>query len=311
MAFQRVVNRKMPDGRLKKVYPFHLSLEGMESTLLCRDEEDYDHLQKSYYLSAWKHNCLIVSEIAMSNHGHAAILAPDMEGAYGVGEWVKKRHSQYLSWKYNESGVLSRSDINVQYLDNDWYVRNALAYIHRNALDAGSRIEDYPWSSYRAMFVEGRCPQGVMRVSALSRREREAFFRTHEQLAGVPWLLNNDRHLEPASACDYTYLEEAFNHDQAFFFKTLGSVNEAEMSQILVLNGRERHTDASMMAIIAKLADKWYHAEVLKMTPEQKARILPYLYRSYRTSIPQLSRCLQMSREVVASLLPGRRWKTD
>ncbi len=51
MAFQRVVERLLPDGTIAKVYPFHISLEGMESILLCRDDEDYDHLEKSFYLS--------------------------------------------------------------------------------------------------------------------------------------------------------------------------------------------------------------------------------------------------------------------
>ena len=293
----------MPDGRIQKLYPFHISLEGMESVLLCRDDEDYDHLEKSYYLSAWKNGCQVISEIAMSNHGHTAILASGIEQARRTGEHIKKRHSQYLSWKYNETGILARSDINVQYLDNDWYVRNALAYIPRNAADAGVRIEDYRWSSYRGMFVGGRCPAGTRRVADLTRREQIRLFRTHEELSGVPWVLNDDDSIEPASACCYQYLECAFDNDQAFFLKTIGSVNPAEMQQLLVVNGRIRHTDSEMLAIISRLADKWYHQTVVELTPEQKARILPYLYRSYRTGISQLARCLQMSRELVIRLL--------
>lgn len=275
----------------------------MESVLICRDDEDYDHLQKSYYLAAWKHNSLIASEISMSNHGHAAILVTGMKQAQDAGEEVKKRHSQYLAWKYNENGLLTRSTINIQYLDNDWYVRNALAYIHRNASDTGLRIEDYKWSTYRAMFVAGRCSKQARPVSTLSRREVKTLFRTHERLDGVPWYIDADGHLEPASACDYSYLEQAFGHDQAFFLKTLGSVNVSEMEQKLVLNGRQRQTDASMFAIISNLAEKWYGMEVMKLTPEQKARLLPYLYRSYRTSEAQLARCMGMARDVVSGLL--------
>lgn len=303
MPFQRVVNRALPDGSIRKVYPFHISLEGMESVLICRDDEDYDHLQKSYYLAAWKHNSLIASEISMSNHGHFALLSTDMGRAQLVGEAVKKRHSQFLSWKYNEKGVLSRSLINVQHLDTDWYVRNALAYIHRNTLDAGSRVEDYKWSSYRAMFVGGKCSRTAMPVSAFSRREREAIFHTHEDLSKVPWLIDIDMHIEPASACDFTYLEEAFGHDQAFFLKTLGAVNMAEMEQKLVVNGRSKQTDMSMQSIISNLADKWFGTDISRLTPEQKARLIPYLFRSYKTSDAQLARCLGMGRELVAGLL--------
>ena len=297
----------MRDGSIGKLSPFHISLEGMESVLLCRDDEDYDHLQTSFYLCSWKMDCRVISEIAMSNHGHVAILATGMETARRVGEMIKKRHSQYLSWKYSEKGILNRSDVCVKHLDSDWYVRNALAYIPRNALDAGVRVEDYRWSSYRGMFVAGRCPSGVRRVADLSRRERELFFRTHADLNSVPWVLDMEGHIEPASACDWRYLECAFDNDQAFFLKMIGSVNVAEMQQKLQMNKRVRHTDAEMLAIIANLAEKFYHRSIPDLTPDMKARLLPYLYRGYRTSVPQLARCLQMPREVVAGLIPMKR----
>jgi len=306
MAFQRVVTRPLPDGNVRKVYPFHISLEGMESTLLCRDDEDYDHLEKSFYISAYRNNCIVIAEIAMSNHGHAGVLATDMQKAIDVGELIKKRHSQYLSWKYKETSILSRSDVNVQYLDSDWYVRNALAYIPRNAVDAHSRVEDYEWSSYRGYFVGGRCRAGIRQVAKLTRRERNALFHTHEDLSSVPWWVNIDGGLEPASACDYQYLESAFNNDQAFFLKTIGAVNTAEMQQMLVQNGRVRQKDTEMLTIIARLAQKWYQKTIPELTPEQKARLLPYLYRAYRTTIHQLARCLQMSRELVSALLSER-----
>ena len=309
MAFERIVTRQLPDGRTGKVYPFHISLEGMESILLCRDDEDYDQLEKSFYISSWKNNCLVIISIAMSNHGHAGLLAPSMDAAILTGEHIKKRHSQYISWKYNEPGVLSGSKVDVRYLDSDWYVRNALAYIPRNAQDADCRIEDYRWSGYRGMFVDGKCPQACRNVIGLSRRERESLFRTHEDLSSVPWQLNAMGGVEPASACDWRYLESAFNHDQAFFLKTIGSVNMAEMEQKLLLNGRVKHTDSEMLANVVEMADKFYHKSVQELTPDMKARMLPYLYRGYRTTIPQLARCLQLPREIVASLVTMHRRK--
>ena len=307
MPFQRIVMRELPDGRTCKVYPFHISLEGMESQLLCRDDSDYDHLEKSVYIAALKTNCLVIIAIAMSNHAHAAVLATDLEQAASAGELIKKRHSQYLRWKYGDLKILSRTDLSVKYLDSEWYVRNALAYIARNALDTGSRIEDYPWSGYRGMFVQGRCPAGIRKVAEMSRREREAIFRTHTDLSHVPWLVNSSGQVEPASACDHAYLESAFAHDQAFFLKTIGTLNAAEMQQKLVLSGRERQTDTEMYAIISHLADKWYHKDRQSLTPEVKASLIPYLYRSYKTTVPQLARCLSMSRELVEKLIPSRR----
>lgn len=86
MAFERIVTRVLPSGRKSRVSPFHISMEGLESATLCREDEDYDQL--------------------------------DM-----TGELIKKRHSQYLSWKYGEKGLLDRSVVDVRDLDSDWYVR--------------------------------------------------------------------------------------------------------------------------------------------------------------------------------------------
>ena len=305
MAFERIVTRTLPDNTTRRVFPFHLSLEGMESVLLCRDDEDYDHLEKSIYLSALECNTLVVIGIAMSNHGHAVVLATDYAAVFGMGEQIKKRHSQYLSWKYGERNLLRLSTPDVQYLDSEWYVRNALAYVPRNALDAGTRIEDYRWSGYRGMFVEGRCPPGGRPVASMSRREREALFRSHQDLSKVPWIVNADGGVEPASACDYPYLESAFAHDQAFFLKTIGTVNTAEMRQKLSLNKRIRQTDNQIQAVVSDLAGRWFQKDIKDLTPEQKARLLPYIHHSYRTSIPQLARCLQLPREVVSALLSG------
>ena len=306
MAFQRIVPRTLPDGTIAKVYPFHISLEGMESVLLCRDDEDYDHLEKCFFIAALKTNSLVVIHIAMSNHGHICILATDLETAVAAGELVKKRHSQYLSWKYAEKAILSRTSLDVQYLDSDWYVRNTLAYIPRNALDTGCRIEDYRWSGYRGMFAAGRCPGRTRRVSDMGRREKEALFHTHEDLNGVNWVVNSDGSLEPASTCDYAYLESAFNNDQAFFLKTIGTLDPAEMRQKLILNHRIRQTDSQFRAVVTNLADKWYHKDVATLTPEMKARLVSYLYRSYRTTTKQLARCLQLSRETISDLLSYR-----
>ena len=153
------------------------------------------------------------------------------------------------------------------------------------------------------MFVQGKI-QGVGRsVSSLTRREREDIFHTHEDLSQVPWILNLDDGVEPASACDFEYLESAFAHDQRFFMRTIGSLNEEEMRLKLLLNGRNRLSDKEFLAVVEDLAGRWFHKSVARLTPEQKSRMLKYLYFSYRTTPSQLSRCLQMSYEAVVLLL--------
>ena len=296
MPFQRITNRELPDGTVSRVYPFHISLEGMESVLLCRDEEDFDVLQKHFYVCSWVNNVRVIIDVEMSNHGHLAVLADCMESAVRAAEAIKKKHSQYLAYKYEEKGILSRSDVKVLYLDSDSYLRNALAYIPRNALDTGSRIEDYKWSSYRAMFSKGYTGGYAQSVSALTRREKESLFHTHADLSRVPWKIDAGGVLIPETACDHKYLEDAFLGDQAFFLRIIGGLNYAQMHEKLVSGPRTRQNDASFLVVAEDIAGRWFGKPIAKLSKEQKIRILLNLYRTTSTSPAQLARCLQMKK---------------
>lgn len=308
MAFQRITTRKLPDGTVAKVYPFHISMEGMESVLLCRDEEDYDVLQKYFYVCSWVNNVLVIIDIEMSNHGHLAVLADSLESAVRVGEAIKKNHSQYISHKYGEKGILARSDVKVLYLHSDQYVRNALAYIPRNAIDAGCKIEEYQWSSYNAMFSSATGRRGAMLVSAMTRREKEAVFHTHADLSCTPWMVDKNGLLIPETACDHKYLEDAFLQNQAYFLKTVGGLNPAEMYEILIAGPRQRQNDSAFILKAAEIADKWFGQKIPDLSQEHRIRVLTHMYRTSNTTPAQLARCLQMKKEDVESAIRRSKW---
>ena len=303
MAFDRICFRTLPDGSVRKVYPYHVSLEGMSQLVLCRDAEDYDAMVKCIFICARRKNVIVVIYIAMSNHGHATILAPCQDDADAFKtEWLRM-YSQYFSKKYRQRKVLRRTSAVALYLDSDWYVRNTLAYVPKNALDALSRVEDYPWSGYRGMFCQGKAPDGIRRADSMTRREKEACFHTHDTLDGLPWVVNVDGGLEPASACDHAYLESAFGNDQAFFLKTIGTVSMAEMQQKLVDNPRQRQNDIEMLKTLESIAQGWFKCGLMELPLEKKARLLPYIYRSFRTSIAQLARCFGLAPSAVARMV--------
>ena len=201
------------------------------------------------------------------------------------------------------SGSLRHTSAVALYLDSEWYLRNTLAYVPKNALDALSRVEDYRWSGYRGMFCQGKAPDGIRKAWTLTRREKEACFHTHDSLDGVPWVINADGGLEPASACDHEYLESAFGNDQAYFLRTIGTVNMAEMHQKLVDNPRQRQNDTEMLKTIESIAQGWFKCGLLDLPLEKKARLLPYIYRSFRTSIAQLARCFGLHPDKVARMV--------
>jgi hypothetical protein len=167
-------------------------------------------------------------------------------------------------------------------------------------------VEDYRWSGYRGMFCQGKAPEGIRKAWTLTRREKEACFHTHDSLDGVPWLVNSEGGLEPASACDHEYLESAFGYDQAFFLKTIGSVNPSEMRHRLedVFSGRL--TDSEFYKEVNTLCQRWFQKELSLLSLTEKIRLLPYVYRTRRTTIPQLARCFSLPRDSIAKYLGKR-----
>ena len=301
---KRVVLRRLPDGSFRNVQPFHVSMEGLERTILCRDEEDYDAMVKILCVSARRKNVVLVIYAVVSNHCHAVVLARYQQDADDYGGEVKRMTAMWFSRKYGESGVLKGTDVKAICLDSDWYVRSALAYVPRNALDNGCNVNEYPWSGYRAMFSQDVSKRvNVRPVSSLHRDEMRRIMHTADKLKDVPWLLDDSGRLIPSSICDSAYLEQAFGNDQSFFLRTIGSLNPAEMNQKLIDNPRKRLTDSEFYKHTAAVSLRWFKAELSRLSLEQKARLIPYISRTMKTSVPQLARTFGLNRDMIRKML--------
>ena len=60
MGFERICFRTLPDGSVRKVFPYHISLEGMAQLVLCRDDDDYDVMVKYIFICARRKNVIVV-----------------------------------------------------------------------------------------------------------------------------------------------------------------------------------------------------------------------------------------------------------
>lgn len=302
MSYVRAAVRKLPDGTESFVFPFHVSLEGLEKCVICRDDEDCDAMVKTLCVCARRKNVIIIIYAVASNHAHAAVLAKKKENAMTFGQEVKRNYSLKFKNRYGENKVLRGTSVDVRVIQDMRYLRNVLTYIPKNAFDNGaSNLNDYKWTGFRAMFNTQK--QGLLKVSDLTRREKESIMHTGDNLTGVPWMLNGENELEPWSFCDSKYLEEAFNNDQAFFFRLLGTVSTAEMIQKTQVAPREMKTDADFCKDMEDLAQEWFGKGIRDVGSEKKARLLQYAYRTAKTTIPQLSRTFGIARETVSLLL--------
>lgn len=251
-------------------------------------------------------NVILVIYAVVSNHIHCVVLASSQQDADSCANEIKRMISMYHQNRYSRTEVMAGVDAKAIYIGDARYLRNALAYDVRNAMDNGADcVQNYKWTGYRGMFCEGKC-SGVRKVSELLKREKRVIMHTNDRLSDVPWLLNADDELEPASFCDWKYLEDAFLNDQAYFLRLIGGVNTAELNERLVVAPRTRRNGQEFLASINEKARLWFGTEVENLPVEKKARLINYAVHSFKTDPYQISRTFEIERNAVWAIL-GRK----
>lgn len=295
---QRVVLRRLPDGIERKVMPFHISMEGLEMTVLFRDDEDYSVMVKYIVICAKRKNVIVVIHNVVSNHAHIAVLAATQYDAEAFAVELKKVYAMWFSRKYGEKNILHRVDVKAILLDTDRYVRCALSYIVRNSLDNGVAVHEYPWSGYRAMFRT--CPETQFKkVCLMTKREREKIMHTGDDLRDVPWAVDASGNLIPDSFCDVEYLEQVFNGDQSYFLRTIGDVDPAWMKEILIDSPRKQLPDSDFFREVESVAERWFSQGIADLVREKKFRLMSYIWHTRKTTVNQLARVFGLPRETV------------
>ena len=122
---------------------------------------------------------------------------------------------------------------------------------------------------------------------------------SREDLKDVKWEVDGYGELIPESFCDVEYLEQVFNNDQAFWLRMVGGVNTAEMEETLVEAPRRMLPDSEFYKVVADIVDRWFKTDIGQLTTEKKKRILPYLWRTRKTTVNQLARVIGLDREEV------------
>ena len=140
-------------------------------------------------------------------------------------------------------------------------------------------------------------------VASMTKEMRREVMHTGDKLTDVPWLVDDNGRLIPKSFCDFEYLEQAFEHDQTYFLKTIGGQNSAEMRHKLVEAPRHMLTDNEFLKIAEETSQRWFSSPIDQISIDRKIRLIPYLFRTVKTTVPQLSRVFGLSRDEVSHTL--------
>ena len=130
---------------------------------------------------------------------------------------------------------------------------------------------------------------------------------TGDKLDDVNWLIDEAGELEPVSICDWRYIESAFNNDQSFFLRLIGGVNTSEMTNKLLIAPRQMRTDNELLLSTNELSQRWFSANVNELSIEKRAKLLIYVYHSFKTTPAQLARVFELKEDTIRQLLGKKR----
>lgn len=304
MKFQRICKRVLPDGSEASVFPFHTCTKGLEDRVIFRDEEDLRTGFNLIPICARRGNVIVVSECVLSTHLHAMILARSYSDAERFIESVKRSASKILAEKYGPGPFYFHGiEAKPIYLEDNTHVRNTLCYIPRNALDMGIKVDEYEWSTYKAMFSQKRPNSSARKVSGLTTRETRAIFKVGDIMKDVKWTITEDGRIEPESFCDIKYAEEAFGNDLSYFTRILGLTDDDQMEELLVNKPTRLITTEELMKEIEVEGIRRYGVGASLLTKSQKIPLLKKIYYSSKVTPSQLARCFALSLDEVKAIL--------
>jgi hypothetical protein len=61
--------------------------------------------------------------------------------------------------------------------------------------------------------------------------------------------------------------------------------------------------DSEFFKVVADMAQRWFRQDITVIPLEKKLRLMPYIWRTRKTTVPQLSRALGVGQETVLAAL--------
>ena len=284
---------------------YHVCTEGLENAVIMKDDEDYKVARNYLALSAWKTKAIIVAFSLMSNHLHSLIGAKDRRQASDFIRYFKQVYSTYLRNKYGISDALKGQQESIVMISDIKYLRNCIAYILRNAVCAKicRRVDEYPWSSYGTYFCTGSS-EDRFPITTLKGRRRKVMLRTRMNLDDCPYYVDAEGNITLDSFVKSQIVHHAFNWSGRLFLFHLGCCNDSQMEYELISRPMMRSNDHDLLFAVEEYVSQRFKGKSISvLTTSEKCSILKRLFYEYKSSVPQLSRVLGLSRDLVRKVL--------
>jgi putative transposase len=155
---------------------YHVYNRGAHKAKIFKETENYRYLIRLLRRDVLRYDVALGAFCLMPNHYHL-IVAQYKQGS--VGDFLKvvfRSFSLGMNKRYGHAGTWFESQAKVKELNTEWYLLNALLYVHANPVAAGlvKRPEEWEFSDYAEW-------AGLRGVSGSANPLREHFYTDAEE----------------------------------------------------------------------------------------------------------------------------------
>lgn len=244
----------MPRTQRKLSYTgfYHVMIRGVNKEIIFKDDKDrrnFLHLL-SYYKN--KVNCVIHAYCLMDNHVHI-LLQDDNNNLSEFMRNVTSVYAEEFNKKYKRIGHLFQDRFKSECIEDDYYLKRLIRYIHRNPEKAGiCKTDEYKWSSYMEYIGKNIIIQNDFVLSMYNKNTKLAVQEFKKSV------LNDSEDI-----IDDVYLKkQVSNEDAIYFIKFLFKIDD--IGEIINKNKKEIKEYVKRIKETRTITNKQI-AEILKL----------------------------------------------
>jgi len=268
----------MCEKEMSKNYYF-VTCHSANDFCVCKDREDYIHLNNKMGISAFKKDTLLYGGSLMSNHYHIIIRSQDVVSFI---KSVNGSYSKYFNKKYGFRGHLwlKRSGIDEIPYYNNSLLKDKLLYSIGNSSRHNVCYSTvmYPWNTSRVYFNEPKVENNE--IFSLSQRKKVKLLNAIDQKKFLPrrlvlpesYRMSEDGLLLPESFIDKSLVRRLFNSQSSFYynlkFPSTTEVRNRSLKADKLKHKLSNSTNPKKREHLQKQIENELHPQLVKQTDE-------------------------------------------
>lgn len=281
---------------------FHASSHGLETNDIFKSRQDFMQGMNDIALCVSGYEVCILAFCLMSNHFHFVLYSTLEECRMFVEEY-KRRCGMRMRLNCGEVKGLKAVSVQIDVIDSQEYLENAIAYVLRNPLAAGVFMMPYhyEWSSISLYFRGAGQPAGT-KLNDLSTRKRLNILHSH-QVVPDTYMVDDSGMILPSCYVSVKMVENIFRHPA----RLMAAIARKIENDVEVRSGIAESismTDQELMTQMNELVRLEFGcSSIYQLSMNDRVKLCTLLKRNFGAGTKQISRITRLSPEIVEKVV--------